>query len=67
MINNLTNINKTNHQLLPKIIGHKKDHNYDVGNPGPGLEQAQKCDRLALNQHNVSQQNSISTHELLFQ
>jgi hypothetical protein len=40
---NSTNINKTNNQLLPKIIGHKKDHNYDVGNPGPGLEQAQKC------------------------
>jgi len=46
MINNSININKTNKQLSPQIIENikkkKKAMTYGVGNPGPGLGQAQK-------------------------
>jgi hypothetical protein len=32
-----------NSHLSPQIIEYKNTMTYDVGNPGPGLEQAQKC------------------------
>jgi len=41
MVNNSTNINKTNNHLSPKHTEHRKHHN-DVGNAGPGLGYAQK-------------------------
>ena len=44
-------INKTNinNHLLHQIIEHqKKTTTYDVGNPGPGLGQAQKCGGIKL-------------------
>ena len=35
---------KRNNQQSPQIIEHKKNPTtYDIGNPGPGLGQAQKC------------------------
>ena len=37
MVNNSTNINKTNNHWTKKTMA------YDIGNPGPGLGQAQKC------------------------
>jgi hypothetical protein len=38
MVNNSTNINKTNNYLSHELIEHeKKIATYDVGNPGPGL------------------------------
>jgi hypothetical protein len=45
MVINSTNINKTNNHLSPQIntVNIKKTMTYDVGNPGPGLELAQKC------------------------
>ena len=36
MVNNLTNNNKTNKHLSPQIIEHEQDHQYGVGNSGPG-------------------------------
>ena len=56
MVNDSTNINKTNIHLSPQLTEHKKggDMTYDVGNPGPGFGQAQKygrvkciCDKVA--------------------
>ena len=42
MVNNSTNINKTNNNHSPQLTKHKKKNTtYDVGNPGPGLGQAQ--------------------------
>ena len=38
-----TNINKTNNYLPSQFTEHKKNTTYDVGNPSPGLGQAQKC------------------------
>ena len=36
MVNNSTNINKTNNHLSPSLNEHKKGTTtYDVGNPGP--------------------------------
>ena len=61
MVNNSTNINKTNNHLSPQqqspltsttITSHlnslniNKTTTYVVGNPGPGLGQAQKCGRI---------------------
>ena len=43
VVNNFTNINKTNNYLSPQITEHKKTVTYGIGNPGPGLRQAQKC------------------------
>ena len=45
MVNNSTNINKKRKKTTfsPQIIEHKKTKTFDVGNPGPGLGQAQKC------------------------
>jgi len=45
MVNNSTNINKTNNDLSPQIIELKKRLKY-VGNPDPGLRQAQKYGRV---------------------
>ena len=42
MVNNSTNINKTNVCLSPQLTEHKKTTTYDVGNPGHGLEQTQQ-------------------------
>ena len=48
MVNNSTNIKKkqtiTSH--LNSLNIKKKTMTYDVGNPGPGLGQAQKCGRV---------------------
>jgi hypothetical protein len=45
MVYNSTNINKKNtkHLILTYLTEHKKTMTYDVGNPGPGLGQAQQC------------------------
>jgi hypothetical protein len=50
MVNNSTNINKTNNHLSLQInmLNIKKTMTYDVGNPGPGLELAQKCGEVKL-------------------
>ena len=40
MVINSTNMNKTNNKLS-SLLNTKKT--YDVGNPGPGWAQAQKC------------------------
>jgi hypothetical protein len=45
MANNSTNINKTNNNLN-LLTEHKKTTTLDVGSPGPGLKQAQECDRV---------------------
>jgi hypothetical protein len=42
MVNNFTNINKTNNHLSPKLIVHKKIMTYDVGDASLGLGQARK-------------------------
>ena len=41
MVNNSTNINKTNNNLPPQIIAHKRDH--EVGTPRPGLWHVHNC------------------------
>jgi hypothetical protein len=45
ILNNSTNINKSNNLLAPSLTKQKKGENtkIDVGNPGPGLRQSQKC------------------------
>ena len=43
MVDNSINIHKKNKHLL---IEHTKTMAYDVGNPVPGLGQAQKCGRV---------------------
>jgi hypothetical protein len=49
MVNNSTNINKTNNHLSNlKLMNIKKTTTYDIGDPGPGLGQAHKCGRLKL-------------------
>ena len=45
MVNNSTNINKTN---LHSLNTHNKDDKYDVGNLGLGLGHAQKCGGVEL-------------------
>ena len=45
MVYNSNNINNTNNHLSRQINEYKKDHK-GVGNIGPGLRNAQKCDRL---------------------
>ena len=42
MVNNSTNIIKTNSDLSPKTIEHKKALTYGIGGPGPELGQEQK-------------------------
>jgi len=46
MVNNSTNINKTNNYITTLIIVHKKKMTYWVGNQSHGLGQAQQCGRL---------------------
>jgi hypothetical protein len=44
MVNNSTNINKTNNYLLPQTIEQQKNTMIcGIGNSDPGLVQAQKC------------------------
>jgi hypothetical protein len=43
MVNNFTNINKTNNHLSPQLTEHKKETTYDVGNSGLCLGQTKKC------------------------
>jgi hypothetical protein len=43
MVNNSTNINKTNNHLSPQLTEHKKTTKYDVEHRGPALGQAHKC------------------------
>jgi len=46
MVNNSTNVNKTNNKLSPQTIEQtKKTTTFGIGNPGPGLGQTQKYDR----------------------
>ena len=59
MVNNSTNINKTNNCLSSRSLNIKiLWHNYVDKNPGPSLQQAQKCDRVKLF-------NGITTPHLL--
>ena len=37
MVNNSTNINKTNNHLLPQVIEHQKNPTYSIGNLCHGL------------------------------
>jgi hypothetical protein len=46
MVNNSTDINKKNNHLSHQSTEHKETMTYDIGNPGPGLGQPQKCDRV---------------------
>ena len=48
MVINSTNINKTNNYQSSYLnsVNTKKTTTYDVGNPGPGLEKAQKNGRV---------------------
>jgi len=46
MVNNFTNINKTNNHLSPSVTEQKETMTYDVGNPGPGLRQATQVAEL---------------------
>jgi hypothetical protein len=47
MVNNSTNINKTNNHLSNlKSMNIKKTTTYDIGDPGPGLGQTHKSDSL---------------------
>ena len=32
--------------IITELTEHKKSTTYDIGNPGPGLGQEQKCDRV---------------------
>ena len=49
MVNNSTDINKTNNHLSPQLIEHKnKNMTYDIGNLSPYLGKAQKCGRVKL-------------------
>ena len=43
MVNNSTNINKTNNHLSPQLIEYKKITTDEVGNLGPCLGQVKKC------------------------
>jgi hypothetical protein len=46
MVNNSTNIIKTNNHHSAQITEHKKTTTYDIGNSGPGLGQTQTCGRV---------------------
>ena len=49
IVNNFTNINKTNNHLSPQIIEYKKITKSDVRNPGSVLVHAQTCDGVKPN------------------
>jgi hypothetical protein len=42
----VNNINKMYNHLSHQIIEDEKTTTYDIGNPGPGLGQVQKCGRV---------------------
>ena len=46
IVNNSTNINKTNIHIPSQTLNTVKTMTYGVGNTGPGLGQAQKCGRV---------------------
>jgi hypothetical protein len=48
MVNNFTNMNKTNNHISFELnsLNTKKTTIYDVGNLGPDLGQVQKCGRV---------------------
>ena len=46
MVNNSTNIKKTNNRLSSYLFEHKKDRHNDFGNPGSGLECVQNVQNL---------------------
>ena len=46
MVNNSTNINKTNKHISSQIIKHKKNHDIWHWKSRSYLEQAQKCGRI---------------------
>ena len=46
MVNNSTNINKNYNYLSLQSIEHKNTNTYDIGIPGSGLGQPQKCGRV---------------------
>ena len=43
LVNNATNINISNNLLSPQTTDRKHTTTYGVGNPGPSLEEVQKC------------------------
>ena len=49
MVNNSTNINKTNNYISPQIIEHTKKTTTNTYDPGPGLRQLQICDGFKPN------------------
>jgi hypothetical protein len=53
-----------NNQLSPQITEHKMTMTYDIGNPVPGLGQAQKCVGVKLvNKKNIG--IKLYLHDLL--
>jgi hypothetical protein len=62
MVNNSTNINKTNNYLSTKTIEHKKDH--DIWNLNPGLGQEQKCGRAYSSFHKEFKKQGVSFERL---
>jgi hypothetical protein len=48
MVNNSTNVSKTNNHLSQQIksLSIQQTKTYDLKNAGPGLGQAQKCGRI---------------------
>jgi len=64
MVNNSTNINKTNNHLSPQLIENiKKDQDIWHWKSSSGLGQAQKCGRVYL--VNGSQPSHLDMHPLL--
>lgn len=49
MVNNSTNINKTNNYISPQIIEHTQKNTTNTYDPDPGLRQLQICDGFKPN------------------
>ena len=49
--NMILNINNANNYLKPQAIEHKKIRTCGIGNPCPGLGQAQKCGSIYICTH----------------
>jgi len=49
MVNNSTNINKSNNHISPQLKNIKKTVIYDVGNPCPALGEAQSSYEVKYN------------------
>ena len=61
MVLNTANTNKTNNHLSSELAERKtKTMTYDVGNPGSGLEQVQKCGGVLLFTIFISSLQNIS-------